>query len=469
MDNQPPMTASHLPDNRSLLGRLIDTKPGELGPVLWAAAYFFCIMASWFILRPIRDEAGIAGGIRNLPWLFTGTMVAMLVVSPSFAALVAKLPRKRFVPIAYRFFLVNLLVFFALFSAFPEPPQQVWVGRAFYIWASVFNLFVVSVFWGFLAVGFGSEQGKRLFGFIGVGGTVGGYLSVLEQNAAGAKLANCLRVVADEENSPTFAGDVFHLAEAFLLKRSIADGEHFIDEKNFRLEVRRDREREARVHAAAVAFRRRVDELLHLREIHDGIELSRDLLLSHPENRAAQVDVLSSGELGVEPRPDFEQRTDSSVYLGSSACWLSDARKNFEQRALSRPVAPDDSDDLTLLHVERDVVQRPESLHRVGLAERALPEILGKRGNFFLKRAVRLSAEGAGDAIRLGDAFHLDRCVAHTVSAKPRSTRRKKNAPPINSASETIVVIITIEPVIELLPSTAHRVPSMKATAGFRL
>ena len=170
------MTASHLPDNRSLLGRLIDTKSGELGPVLWASAYFFCIMASWFILRPIRDEAGIAGGIRNLPWLFTGTMIAMLVVSPSFAALVAKLPRKRFVPIAYRFFLVNLVVFFALFSAFPEPPQQVWVGRAFYLWASVFNLFVVSVFWGFMADAFRSEQGKRLFGFIGVGGTIGGII-----------------------------------------------------------------------------------------------------------------------------------------------------------------------------------------------------------------------------------------------------------------------------------------------------
>ncbi len=170
------MTTPKTQENPSLLGRLIDAKPGELAPVLWASAYFFCVMASWFILRPIRDEAGIAGGIRNLPWLFTGTMIAMLVVSPAFAALVAKLPRKRFVPIAYRFFLVNLVVFFALFTAFPEPPQQVWVGRAFYLWASVFNLFVVSVFWGFMADAFRSEQGKRLFGFIGVGGTVGGII-----------------------------------------------------------------------------------------------------------------------------------------------------------------------------------------------------------------------------------------------------------------------------------------------------
>ena len=166
------MTTSNTIENRSLAGRLIDTKPGELGPVLWASAYFFCILASYFILRPIRDEAGIAGGIKNLPWLFTGTMIAMLVVSPSFAALVARLPRKKFIPIAYRFFLVNLLVFYGLFTQLPAD-QQVWVGRAFYIWTSVFNLFVVSVFWGFMADAFRSEQGKRLFGFIGVGGTLG--------------------------------------------------------------------------------------------------------------------------------------------------------------------------------------------------------------------------------------------------------------------------------------------------------
>ncbi len=166
------MTAPKTQENPSLLGRLIDAKPGELAPVLWASAYFFCILASYFILRPIRDEAGVAGGIRNLPWLFTGTMIAMLVVSPSFAALVARLPRKKFVPIAYRFFLVNLLVFYGLFTMLPDS-QQVWVGRAFYIWTSVFNLFVVSVFWGFMADAFRSEQSKRLFGFIGVGGTLG--------------------------------------------------------------------------------------------------------------------------------------------------------------------------------------------------------------------------------------------------------------------------------------------------------
>ncbi len=166
------MTSAAMVERRSWLSRLVDIKPGELGPVLWAAGYFFCILASYFILRPIRDEAGVAGGIRNLPWLFTGTMIAMLIVNPPFAALVARLSRQRFVTIAYRFFMVNLVVFYGLFKWLPAA-DQVWVGRALFIWASVFNLFVVSVFWGFMADGFKSEQGKRLFGFIGVGGTLG--------------------------------------------------------------------------------------------------------------------------------------------------------------------------------------------------------------------------------------------------------------------------------------------------------
>jgi ATP:ADP antiporter, AAA family len=157
----------------ALLRRLINIRPEEVRAALLACAYFFFILAAYYIIRPIRDEAGVAGGIRNLPWLFTGTMVAMLVVNPAFAAMVARLPRERFIKFAYRFFQFCLLLFFALFTYLPDE-QRVWIGRTFYIWTSVFNLFVVSVFWGFMADAFNSEQGKRLFGFIGLGGTLGG-------------------------------------------------------------------------------------------------------------------------------------------------------------------------------------------------------------------------------------------------------------------------------------------------------
>ncbi len=166
-------TASPSTDTPSLFERFVAARADERRPVLWSCGYFFCLLASYYILRPIRDDAGVAGGIKNLPWLFTGTMIAMLLVNPAFAALVARLTRARFVTITYRFFALNLVVFFLLQTLLP-PESKVWVGRAFYIWASVFNLFVVSVFWGFMADAFDSEQAKRLFGFIGVGGTLGG-------------------------------------------------------------------------------------------------------------------------------------------------------------------------------------------------------------------------------------------------------------------------------------------------------
>jgi AAA family ATP:ADP antiporter len=111
--------------------------------------------------------------VENLQWLFTGTLLGMIVVNPPFAALVAKLPRVRFIAVTYRFFIVNLLIFIVLLHM-ANPGQQIWVGRVFFIWASVFNLFVVSVFWALMVDVFDSEQGKRLFGFIAAGATLGG-------------------------------------------------------------------------------------------------------------------------------------------------------------------------------------------------------------------------------------------------------------------------------------------------------
>ncbi len=151
---------------------MVAVRPDELRPLLLSAAYFFFVLASYYVIRPLRDEMGVAGGVRNLPWLFLGTVVAMLLLHTPFAALVARLPRRRFVTLTYRFFLLNVLLFFALLRMVPAD-QQVWVGRAFFIWTSVFNLFIVSTLWAVLVDVFRSEQGKRLFGFIAVGGTVG--------------------------------------------------------------------------------------------------------------------------------------------------------------------------------------------------------------------------------------------------------------------------------------------------------
>ncbi len=148
-------------------------RPGEGRALTWSFLYVFVLFLAYYVLRPIRDELGVAGGVRNLPWLFTGTLAAMLLVSPMFGFLVRRWPRERFIAIAYRFFMLNLLLFAAALF-FAAPPQMVWVGRAFFIWVSVFNLFVVSVFWSLMVDLFDAEQGKRLFGLLAAGATAGG-------------------------------------------------------------------------------------------------------------------------------------------------------------------------------------------------------------------------------------------------------------------------------------------------------
>ena len=147
--------------------------PQERAAALWSFGYFFTLLAGYYVLRPIRDQMGIAGGVKALPWMFTATFVTLLLAQPLYGALVAKLPRARFIPIVNHFFAVNLALFWLLLTFHIE---TVIVARIFFVWVSVFNLFAVAVFWSFMADLFTSEQGKRLFGFIGAGGTAGALL-----------------------------------------------------------------------------------------------------------------------------------------------------------------------------------------------------------------------------------------------------------------------------------------------------
>lgn len=158
-----------------LLRRAMDLRPDEVRGLGWSWLYIFAVLSAYYIIRPIRDEMGVASGVENLPWLFTGTLLGMMLVNPPFAALVAKLPRVRFISVAYRFFMAHLLLF-ALLLKVSAPAQNIWVGRLFFIWASVFNLFVVSVFWALMVDVFNAEQGKRLFGVISAGATLGSIL-----------------------------------------------------------------------------------------------------------------------------------------------------------------------------------------------------------------------------------------------------------------------------------------------------
>ena len=155
-----------------LLKKIVAVEENEVRPMLWAALYYFLVLAAYFVIRPIRDEMGIAGGVRNLPWLFLGTLLGMLLIHPLFTALVSRLPRRLFIPLSYTFFAANLIAFWLLFLIISED-AGIWAGRVFFVWTSVFNLFVVSIFWSLMADLFKPAQAKRLFGFVAVGGTVG--------------------------------------------------------------------------------------------------------------------------------------------------------------------------------------------------------------------------------------------------------------------------------------------------------
>jgi len=141
------------------LRRLVPVRPDEARALLWSFAYFFCLLAAYYVLRPLRDEMGVAGGVRNLQWLFTATFVTMLAAVPIYGALVARVRRRVFIPLVYHFFVANLAIFWLLLALDIERQT---VARVFFVWISVFVLFAVSVFWSFMADLYNSEQGKRL-------------------------------------------------------------------------------------------------------------------------------------------------------------------------------------------------------------------------------------------------------------------------------------------------------------------
>ena len=158
------------PGIRSVLFRAIQVEPGEIRALSWSFLYFFVLLCAYYIVRPMRDEMGILGGVENLQWLFTGTLLAMTAAVPLFGWVSSRFPRRQFLPYVYFFFILCLLLFYSLMGG--HIAEHV-VARAFFIWASVFNLFVVSVFWSFMNDLFSNAQAKRLFGVIAAGGTVG--------------------------------------------------------------------------------------------------------------------------------------------------------------------------------------------------------------------------------------------------------------------------------------------------------
>lgn len=159
------------------VSRVLGIEPGEFAAVAWSFVYFFCVLSSYFMLRSVRESMAIVSGVQSIPWLFTGTFTLMMLATPAFGWLTSRFPRRAFLPWIYYFFILNILAFFAAFTyAQANELSVVWISRAFFVWLSVFNLFVVSVFWSFMADIYSKQQSRRLFGVISAGGSAGALL-----------------------------------------------------------------------------------------------------------------------------------------------------------------------------------------------------------------------------------------------------------------------------------------------------
>lgn len=161
-------------------------------PLWWSLLYFFSLLSGYYVLRPVRDAMGASGDVSAVfpPWLvdwservgfalgdytlqilFTGTFISMVLLQPIYGALVSRFPRRIFLPAVYLVFIACLLFFFWAFNH--EVPGR---GAAFFMWIAIFNLFAVSVFWSFMADVFSNENAKKVYGYIGAGGTIGALL-----------------------------------------------------------------------------------------------------------------------------------------------------------------------------------------------------------------------------------------------------------------------------------------------------
>jgi ATP:ADP antiporter, AAA family len=159
-----------------ILNKIVDVRAEELRALWLGFVFNFLVLGSYYVIKPVRDDIGAHNGVQNLWWMFTGTLLVALVANTAFSAIVARMSRRQFIPIVYRFFIFNLAIFY-LAMHYLSNTAQFWVGTAFFVWVSgAFNLFILTVFWAFMSDVFSPNQGKRLFAFISVGGELGGIL-----------------------------------------------------------------------------------------------------------------------------------------------------------------------------------------------------------------------------------------------------------------------------------------------------
>ena len=159
---------------KNLISFLPTIEKNEKIILLRAFLFFFFVLASWYALRPVRNELAVQGRIYNLPWLLMGVMLAMLIINPIYSWLVSRINQNRLILYIYSFFILNLILFLILWT-FAGEDGRIWTGRAFYIWANVYSFFVVSIFWVTMINFFSHTDSKKFFGIISAGGSLGAF------------------------------------------------------------------------------------------------------------------------------------------------------------------------------------------------------------------------------------------------------------------------------------------------------
>ena len=165
------MTTGYWGAQRQRLNAFLNVRSDEAPAVAAGAVMFFLLFTGYFMLRPVRETMGLAGGVDNLQWLFTATFVATLIALPIFGWIASKVVRRHILPWTFAFFAANL---FGFAFAFAQDPENIWIARTFYVWLSVFNLLAISLAWSVLADVFAVSQARRLFAMIAAGASLGG-------------------------------------------------------------------------------------------------------------------------------------------------------------------------------------------------------------------------------------------------------------------------------------------------------
>ncbi|NOU05895.1 MAG: MFS transporter [Hyphomicrobiaceae bacterium] len=198
------------------LARVVTAERKEIPALVASFFYFFAVLTAYYIIRPVRDEMGLMLGANKLKDVFIIVFIIMLLAIPLFGWIVSTFERRRVVPTIYGFFILNLLGYWLFLRSGAQTPL---IANSFFVWAAVFNLFVISLFWSVMSSTWTSDQAKRLYGFISAGGTIGAL--------TGPAIAQALATTIGRSNMLLVAATflILALAIALYLQTYIAPSE----------------------------------------------------------------------------------------------------------------------------------------------------------------------------------------------------------------------------------------------------